>query len=173
MTRGRSLLAACNRASYRVCVVVTALLLSALVLDNLVEMAARAFFDASVVWVFEVNLLLAIWLYFLGIYQVYFRRGDISVDILLRRMPASVQRWIGIAIDVTIVGTLLMIFWYSHNLIAVQWPFKSPGLHLPNPLFTAPVAIGSILMAATMLERLLQRLESPHPLPSSLPGTDG
>jgi TRAP-type C4-dicarboxylate transport system permease small subunit len=172
MTRGREFLAACNKAAYRVCVVVTALLLSALVVDNLVEMAARALFHTSIGWVFEVNLLLAIWLYFLGIYQVYYKRGDISVDVVTRRLPPAAQRWIGIAIDVIIVATLLMICWYSRNLIAVQWPFKTPGLRLPNPLFTAPVAIGSILMAATMFERLLQRLATPHPLPSGLHGMD-
>src|SRR5205823_5800845 len=101
-----------------------------------------------------------------GIYQVYYRRGDISVDVLMRRAPPAMQRAIAILIDVVIVGTLLMIAWYSRELMAVQWPYKTPGLRLPNPMFTTPVLIGSILMASTMFERLLQRLGTKDGLPS-------
>ena len=119
---------------------------------------------------FEVNLLTAIWLYFIGIYQVYFRRGDISVDVIMRRVAMRTQRWMAIAIDIAIVCTLLMISWYAVQLLQVQWPFKTPGLRLPNPLFTAPVLIGSVFMALTMFERLLQRLSSPEHLPSGIAG---
>ena len=88
-----TLLRQINRHAYRVCVLVTNLLLAVLVANNVIEMAARGFWHTSIGWVFEVNLLLAIWLYFLGIFQVYFRRGDISVDVLMRKAPLHVQRW--------------------------------------------------------------------------------
>lgn len=159
-----------NRAAYRVCVVFTNLLLAGLVFNNLIEMAARGFLHTSIGWVFEVNLLVAIWLYFIGIYQVYFRRGDISVDVIMRRASMKTQRMVAIAIDVVIVATLAMISWHAVQLMLVQWPFKTPGLRLPNPMFTAPVLIGGVLMALTMLERLLQRLSSPDHLPSGISG---
>ncbi len=170
MTPSFALLQRINRGAFRGCVVVTNLLLVALVLNNVAEMAARGFWHISIGWVFEVNLLLAIWLYFLGIFQVYFRRGDISMDVLMRRAPLPVQRWMAIVVDVVIVATLLMISWYAVALMQVQWPFKSPGLRLPNPVFTAPVLIGSILMALTMLERLFQRLATAEHLPSGIAG---
>src|SRR4051794_40710444 len=113
MTRGYGLLRTFNRAAYRACVVVTAVLLTALVVNNLIEIVARSLLHTSIGWVFEVNLLLAIWLSFLGIYQFYFKRGDISVDVLMRRAPPRVQRAVAILIDLVIVGTLLMIAWYS------------------------------------------------------------
>ena len=159
-----------NQGVYRACVVFTNLLLAVLVFNNLLEMGARGFFGTSIGWVFEVNLLTAIWLYFIGIYQVYFRRGDISVDVIMRRVAMRTQRWMAIAIDIAIVCTLLMISWYAVQLLQVQWPFKTPGLRLPNPLFTAPVLIGSVFMALTMFERLLQRLSSPEHLPSGIAG---
>ncbi len=167
-----TLLRQINRHAYRVCVLVTNLLLAVLVANNVIEMAARGFWHTSIGWVFEVNLLLAIWLYFLGIFQVYFRRGDISVDVLMRKAPLHVQRWMAITIDAVIVATLMMISWYAVQLMQVQWPFKTPGLRMPNPLFTAPVLIGSVLMALTMLERLLQRLATPEHLPSGIAGMD-
>jgi len=161
-----------NRQAYRVCVVVTNLLLAVLVLNNVIEMMARGIWHTSIQWVFEVNLLLAIWLYFLGIFQVYFRRGDISVDLLMRKAPLRVQRWAAILIDLVIVATLMMISWHAVELMRVQWPFKTPGLRLPNPLFTAPVLIGSVMMALTMFERFLQRLASPEHLPSGIAGME-
>src|SRR3954447_25016128 len=117
MTRGYRLLRAWNGVAYRVCVAVTALLLTALVGNNLIEIVARSVLHTSIGWVFEINLLIAIWVYFLGIYQVYYKRGDISVDVLMRRAPASAQRTVAILIDVVIVGTLLMIAWYSRELM--------------------------------------------------------
>ena len=172
MTLSDSLLHRVNLVAFRVCVVSTNLLLALLVINNLLEMMARTLFGTSIGWVFEIDLLLAIWLYFLGIFQVYFRRGDISVDVVMRKLPLHVQRWVAILIDVVIVGTLLMISWHAVQLIMVQWPFKSPGLRLPNPLFTAPVLIGSVMMSLTMFERLLQRLTSPEHLPSGVAGMD-
>lgn len=161
-----------NEAAYRICVVCTNLLLTLLVANNLLEMAARGFWGTSINWVFEVNLLTAIWLYFIGIYQVYYRRGDISVDVIMRQTSVWAQRWTAIVIDIVIVCTLIMISWQALQLILVQWPFKTPGLRLPNPLFTAPVLIGSVFMALTMFERLLQRLSSPAHLPSGIAGME-
>ena len=172
MNQSRSMLQRFNLLAFRVCVASTSLLLAMLVINNLLEMVARGLFNTSVAWVFEINLLLAIWLYFLGIFQVYFRRGDISVDVIMRKTPLHIQRWVAILIDLVIVGTLLMISWYAVQLMMVQWPFKSPGLRLPNPLFTAPVVIGSVMMVLTMFERLLQRLASPDHLPSGIAGMD-
>lgn len=159
-----------NHRAHRVCVVVSSLLLAALVVNNLIEMLARSVWHTSIEWVFEVNILIAIWLYFIGICQVYFRRGDISVDVIMRRASMKVQRWVAIAIDFVIVATLLMISWYAVELALVQWPFKTPGLRLPNPLFTAPVVLGSVCMALSMFERLLQRLSSAEHLPSGVAG---
>ena len=172
MSHPNQMLRRFNQEAYRVCVVFTNLLLAGLVINNLIEMSARGFWHTSIGWVFEVNLLVAIWLYFVGIYQVYFRRGDISVDVIMRRASLRSQRLVAIAIDVVIVATLVMISWYAVQLMLVQWPFKTPGLRLPNPMFTVPVLIGGVLMALTMLERLLQRIASPDHLPSGISGME-
>ena len=77
----KRLLVRWNLLAFRACVISTNLLLAGLVLNNLAEMTARGFFGRSLDWVFEINVLLAVWLYFLGIYQVYFKRGDIAVEV--------------------------------------------------------------------------------------------
>lgn len=155
----RQVLKRFNLLAFRVCVVVTNLLLSGLVLNNLAEMSVRGFFGESLSWVFEINVLLAVWVYFLGIFQVYFKRGDIAVEVLMLKAPVQVRHAAGIAVDVAIVGVLLMLCWQSLRLIEVQWPFRTPGMRLPNPLFTLPVLLGSALMATTLLQRLAERLD--------------
>ncbi|MEO7241947.1 MAG: TRAP transporter small permease subunit [Variovorax sp.] len=173
MHPGHALLRSLCAAIFRVCVWITNALLVALVTNNLLEMAARGIWHVSLDWVFEVNLLLAVWLYFLGIYQVYFRRGDISVDVLVIRLPPRVQRWLAIVIDAVIVGTLLLISWHAVELMRVQWPFKTAGLHLPNALFTLPVVMGGVCMALTMLDRMITRLATAEHLPSGIAGMEG
>jgi TRAP-type C4-dicarboxylate transport system permease small subunit len=164
-------LAAFNRAAFRVCQVITGALLAALVVTNMAEMTSRGFWGTSIQWVFETNTLMADWLYFLGIFLVYFRRSDISVDLVVRKLPAPLRRTVDVLVDVAIVGTCLLIGWEAVKLVTVQWPFKSPGLRIPNPLFTAPVLIGAVLMCATMFERLVGRFadaESVQPFGSQV-----
>jgi TRAP-type C4-dicarboxylate transport system permease small subunit len=151
----KRILSSFNRCAYQVCSFLTNLLLAVLVVNNLAEMTARAFFETSLSWVFEVNVLLAVWLYFIAIYQVYFRRADISVDVLMRRAPVWLRRAVAGGIDFAVVVVLAAMAWQSWRLLLVQLPYKTPGLALPNALFTLPLLIGSVLMALTILQKLV------------------
>jgi len=102
--------------------------------------------------------MLAVWLYFLGIYQVYFHRGDISVDVVVHKLREEIRYAVFLCVHVAVIGAISTIAWQALKLILVQLPFKTPGTAMPTALFTAPLLIGSVLMALTMLERLLEAL---------------
>src|SRR6185295_18093434 len=65
--------------------------LAAIVLSNVLEIVSRTFFHVSYAWIYETNLLLAAWTYFLGIVPVYARGGDVSVVGLRLLLPRNKQ----------------------------------------------------------------------------------
>jgi TRAP-type C4-dicarboxylate transport system permease small subunit len=140
------------------CRLVTALLLAGIVCSNAAEVVLRTGFATALDWIFEVNLLAATWIYFLGVCQVYYKRGDIAVDVLARFLPPRARvawSWI---IDLLCVGTFAVIGWYGVLLMQLQWPFRTPGVRLPSALYSAPVVIGAIVM---IVHVVVQRLRDP------------
>lgn len=137
----------------RGCRVVTALLLTGIVGSNAAEIVLRSAFNYSLTWIFEVNLLLATWLYFIGMCQVYHHGGDIAVDVLARRLPPALRRVWALVIDVIGVCTLLVIGWYGVRLLGVQWPIRTPGVGVPTGAYTVPVVLGALIMIVHILAR--------------------
>jgi TRAP-type transport system small permease protein len=142
-----SFLARASRQTDRTVEVVTSTLLGVVVLINGLELVARNFFNYSFVWAHELNLLLATWVYFLGMTMVYYRNADITVEYFTGLLPAGAQRiWIALC-HLVVIGVLAVIAWYCAVLIHLQADFKTTGLGIPNPLFSAPVFLSALLMA--------------------------
>ena len=141
------------------CRIVTALLLAGIVCSNAAEVVLRTAFATTLNWIFEVNLLAATWIYFLGVCQVYYKRGDIAVDVLAQFLPEGGRiawSWI---VDALSIATFLVIGWYGLKLMELQWPFRTPGVRLPSALYSAPVVIGAIVMT---LHVIAQRAREPR-----------
>ncbi len=133
----------------------TCALLAFVVGANAWEIALRALANQSLHWLYEVNLLLANWIYFLGICLVYWRKRDIAIDFLVERLPAGPRRIYQSVINVVVIGVLAVIAWYGSALMRLQVPDFTMGVGIWNPLFTLPVVLGAVLMALAMLHHTL------------------
>ena len=152
---------AIDRVSYALnqcCRLITALLLAGIVCSNAAEVVLRTAFATTLDWIFEVNLLCATWIYFLGVCQVYYKRGDIAVDVVARFLPARGRIAWSWVVDVLCVITFAIIGWYGVLLMQLQWPFRTPGVRLPSALYSAPVVIGAIVM---IVHVVAQRVRDP------------
>jgi TRAP-type C4-dicarboxylate transport system permease small subunit len=124
----------------------TSTLLAVIVVINGGELIARNFFNYSFAWAHEVNLLLATWTYFAGMAMVVYRKGDITVEYFSSLLPAKArQAWI-VLVHCVVLGVLVTIIWYCWVLMKLQAPFKTTGLGIPNPCFSAAVFVGCTLM---------------------------
>jgi len=133
----------------------TCVLLAFVVGANAWEIAYRALANQSLHWLYEVNLLLANWIYFLGICLVYWRRRDIVIDFLVDRLPAGPRRVYQSVINLVVIGVLAVIAWYGAVLMRLQAPDSTMGVGIWNPLFTLPVVLGALLMALIVLHHTL------------------
>ena len=136
---------------------VTSSLLAAIVLINGLELVGRNLFNYSFVWAHEVNLLLATWTYFIGMTLVYSRHADITVDYFTNLLPERGRRaWIA-ATHVVVLCVLAVIVWYCWVLIRLQTGFRTTGLGIPNPWFSAAVLVSAVVMAMHVLPRVVER----------------
>lgn len=139
--------------------VLTSTLLAVVVLINGGELVARNFFNYSFAWAHEVNLLLATWIYFTGMAMVVYRKGDITVEYFSALLPARARHaWI-VLVHFVVLGVLATIIWYAWVLMKLQSGFKTTGLGIPNPWFSAAVFVGCALMLFYGVVQTLEALK--------------
>ena len=137
--------------------VLTSALLVAIVLINGLELVGRNLFNYSFVWAHEVNLLLGTWTYFIGMTLVYSRNADITVEYFSNLLPAHARRaWIAVT-RILVLAVLAVIVWYCWVLIKLQTGFRTTGLGIPNPWFSAAVLASAVVMALHVLPRIVER----------------
>ena len=141
-----SFLARASRQADRAVEALTSTLLALIILVNGLELVGRNFFNYSFVWAHEINLLLGSWVYFVGMTMVYYRNADITVEYFSGLLPERGQRiWIAVC-NVVTLGVLAVIAWYCGVLMLLQLPFKTTGMGIPNPFFSAPVFVSALIM---------------------------
>src|SRR3954463_12498181 len=127
--------------------------LALIVLLNAVEIVSRTFFHVSFAWIYETNLLLAAWTYFLGIVPVYARNGDVSVVGLKQLLPGGARLNFERTIHIVSTSTFAIAAWFTWELIELQLPYRTPGSGLPNAAFTAPLLLGLIGLVIVLLNK--------------------
>lgn len=153
------------RTLTRFCDVITLLLiaassvmLAAIVLIGGIELVARNLFNKSFVWGHEISLLLANWVYFLGICVVYRHRGDVSVRFFFNALPPRLRRIWSVCCHVLSAAFFALIAFYGWRLIQLQLPFHTTGLGVPNALFSVPVVLSSVILIVLVMQQALADL---------------
>lgn len=137
----------------------TCLMLAAIVVIGGLELCARNIFNHSFVWAHEVTILLANWVYFLGVCIVYEQRGDVTVGVVSALLKNTrLRRLWAAACDVISAIVFATIAWYGWELLKLQAPFHTTGLRIPNPAFSAPAVIGAVVLALLSIRHALADL---------------
>ena len=132
------------------------LLLVFVVGANGAEMLLRNVFSQSIQWLYEGNLLIANWLYFLGMTLVYYRNKDITLDFMLLIVKGRVRRIYLIAVNLIGIATFVVIADWAGALIRLQLPFRTPGYGIPEPLYTLPVWLSALIIALHLARQSLE-----------------
>jgi TRAP-type C4-dicarboxylate transport system permease small subunit len=139
--------------------VLTSTFLAIIVLINGLELVGRNFFNYSFVWAHEVNLLLGNWVYFIGMTMVYYRNADITIEYFSGLLPLRAQRVWVLVCNLIVLGVLAVIVWYGWVLIELQTGFRTTGMGIPNPWFSAPVVVSALIMAVHVARHSAELLE--------------
>jgi len=126
--------------------ILTSLMLLAVIVFYSVEIFSRTALNTSFAWIYEANLLLVNWVYFIGICLAYHHNRDIVVDVVTKFMGEETKRLYLIGLNIVIVGVLFVVFLYAFPLILVQAETTSFILKFPTHFLSLPVLIGAVTM---------------------------
>ena len=117
----------------------------------------------------ELARLLTVWVTFVAAFTMLRSEGHVSIDLLLRVVPAPVQRFMRGLTALIGVVTMAYLTWRAYQLTAFSLGTGQMGTTLPVPrgLFFMPVCVGSALMTLAFLERLIRAITNTlAPLPA-------
>lgn len=147
--------------------VATCLMLAAIVAIGGLELCARNIFNHSFVWAHEVTILLANWVYFLGICIVYEKRGDVTVGVVnaILRNARLRRAWSALC-EIVSAAVFATIAWYGWELLKLQAPFHTTGLRIPNPAFSAPAVVGAAVLTLLSIRHAVADLRGEDEAPA-------
>jgi TRAP-type C4-dicarboxylate transport system permease small subunit len=146
---------ALDRGLTAVCVV----LLAALVLDVTWQVFARQVLGSPSGWSEELAKYLFIWLGLFAAALVFGERGHVAMDVVVRRLPRTVQVVLAVAVQLAILAfTGLALLWGGFLVSQLAWDQNLTGLPITvGPLYLA-LPISGALIAFYTLFHLVQIL---------------
>ena len=139
------------------------LMMASLILMNGVGIFARYFLHRPILWVHELTILIGTWLFYVGMGLLYARREDISLDLIVNKMPERVRWMTEQVIHWMILVFLVILTIVSYKLIpfvSMSGSMLSFSLGIKDAYYYIPVGVGSILMFIPVFYKTLKELEA-------------
>jgi TRAP-type C4-dicarboxylate transport system permease small subunit len=128
----------------------TAVCMVAIILINGAEIFSRYVLDVSLFFVYEITLLLANWMYFIGFCLVFNRSKDIEIEFFMNLLSYRKQWYFLLLTKIIVFSFLMLLGYYAFQLMLIQSRHSTEGLNIPNHLFSMPIFIGTISMLLSL-----------------------
>jgi len=138
-------------------------MMASLILMNGVGIFTRYFLNRPILWVHELTILIGTWLFYVGMGLLYARREDISLDLIVNKMPERMRWMTEQVIHWMILVFLVILTIATYNLIpfvSMSGSMLSFSLGIKDAYYYIPVGVGSILMFIPVLYKTLKELEA-------------
>ena len=140
----------------RAILLVTSVIFVVIVVLGAAEIFSRYVLDHSLFFVFEVTVLLANYMYFLGFCLVAKRRGDITLEYFVNFLRPRARRILSLVAELAAFYFLYVLIYYGFNLLVIQSRHSSEGLNIPNHLFTLPLFLGALVLVVIGVQRIVE-----------------
>ncbi len=110
----------------------------------------------SIPWITELSVCLFAWVVFLGAGILSRRGGHISLDIVVERLPASVQSWMQVIYALLALVVVAVLLYFGGQLALFVGRFqKSVYLEISMFYFYLSVPVGGLLIGLNSLGTIL------------------
>jgi TRAP-type C4-dicarboxylate transport system permease small subunit len=128
---------------------------------NIYGITSRYFFDQPIIYIHELTILGAVWIFFIGMGLVFKVHSDITVDFLFKRFSKRMRMIDDLIVDILSLFFLVMLAWQTWKFIPYtrgESHVLSFALELPDEIYYYPVGIGAISIFLTVFHNLVGRL---------------
>ena len=140
-----------------------ALLLLLTVVSNALAVVFRYVIGQPLIWTEEVQRYLMIWVAFLGGAACVGRGDHMAMDLLGLFLPASLQRWLRIALLALTAAFCAVLIWKGIPLALGNHSQLSPAARVPMSYPYLAVGVGGGLMFVAAVLRIVLEFASPEP----------
>ena len=133
-----------------------------LILINAIGIFARYFLNRPILWVHELTILSGTWFFYIGVGILFAKQGDITWEMIVKKMPEKAQRVVDLVINGIVLVFLALLAISTYRLIpfvAMQGSMLSFDLGISDVFYYVPVGIGAILMFIPVFYRTLEAIK--------------
>jgi TRAP-type C4-dicarboxylate transport system permease small subunit len=112
-------------------------------------------------WAQDVALVAFAWLIFIGGDIAVRGAGLIGVDLLVKKFPPSVQKWLDVFYKCLIIGFLCVLVFYGTRMVITGWSRQITALGISYSWVTMAVPVGAFLMIISTAIGLVKRIKTP------------
>lgn len=136
-----------------------------LILINAVGIFTRYFLNRPILWVHELTILSGTWFFYIGVGILFAKQGDITWEVIVKKMPEKAQRVVDLIINGIVLAFLVLLAISTYRLIpfvAMQGSMLSFDLGISDVFYYVPVGVGAVLMFIPILYKTLEAIK-PNP----------
>ena len=133
-----------------------------LILMNAVGIFARYFLNRPILWVHELTILSGTWVFYIGVGILFAKQGDITWEMIVKKMPEKTQRVLDLVINGIVLFFLALLAVSTYRLIpfvSMQGSMLSFDLGIPDVFYYVPVGVGAVLMFIPVFCRTLEAIK--------------
>ena len=112
-------------------------------------------------WAQDVALVAFAWLIFIGGDVAVRGSGLIGVDMVVSKLPRSVQKWLDVFYKCLIIAFLCVLVFYGIRMVRQGWSRQIAALGISYGWVTLAVPVGSFLMIISTAISLVKRIKTP------------
>jgi TRAP-type C4-dicarboxylate transport system, small permease component len=142
------------RGISRLAEIIAAILLAAMCCLVFTNVVCRYLLHFSIPWSEEISRFLQIWTVFLGTALVYKENGHMGMDVLVKKFPPQLARFIAILVDVIIIFLTYLIGRGGLQLTLSMRAWTAPASGLSYSWKFAIVVFSMVLMLIFALDKL-------------------
>lgn len=137
---------------------ISAFFISVTTILVVINIVLRYIFNSGLVWSEEVATGCFVWSVFIGAVAVFKHRGHVGVDIIVKKMPQSVQRAVAFITDIILVALNGYMSYLSILYISKSYTKMTPVLGISSVYISSSVLIAFVLMTIYSVKFVWQDL---------------
>lgn len=137
---------------------VSALFISITTILVVINIVLRYIFNSGLVWSEEVATGCFVWSVFIGAVAVFKHRGHVGVDIIVKKMPETMQKVVTLITDIILVALNGYMSYLSVLYISKSYTKMTPVLGISSVYISASVLIAFVLMTLYSIKFVWQDL---------------